>query len=701
MCKPNSNLYSSYKTVLLVVVCAASFAAHSVYAQDNYAPQTYGQPGYGDQNPSQADPPSRVARVSVIAGNVSLEPASINQFNVAEPNYPMTTGDRIYADIGANAEIQTGQLAVRLGPGTDLTVTAMTDTLAQFGIATGGVHLRSYNIYQGETVEIDTPNVAVTVLQAGDVRVDVNPANDSTTVFVVSGEVQVNGNGFQQVMEPGERLRLSGSNPVYAQEITAAGRGFGGPQDGLDRFSSDRDRLYESAYASEGQYVNPGTVGAEDLSVYGTWQGDPDYGGVWFPSNVSYDWQPYRNGHWTWVAPWGWTWIEAEPWGFAPFHYGRWNRFGNRWGWIPGPTVVRPIYSPALVVFVGGNNFGGGVTAWFPLGPREVYQPWYHTSPQYINRVNVSNIYDRNVVNVRNVYNSRTVVNTYVNVDNRNYANRQVATVAMQQDNFARGGRADQSQVRLNAQQLAAAPVLPHPLVTPERSMVAPSAAKVLPAAQARPTLASHEDNRFSGGSDTQNRMRNGGTFQQPGNQPNIEQSDKFNNQNQQRGQPNGQPQNTQPAQVTRQQPTQTQQPTVPQRVQPQQPAQTVQQTVQQQPAQPQNPPRHGDQGQQTQAPGRVTAPVQQAPVQQAAPQQQRPLVNRAVPPDPRPSFEQQRQAIQATDPGRPLGPQQLQNLRQNQPAGAPQQREQPHPEGSVAPAPRGGPVKPADPNKK
>ena len=196
--------------------------------------------------------------------------------------------------------------------------------------------------------------------------------------------------------------------------------------DGLDRFSLQRDSLYLSAFAADGGYVNPGTIGGEDLNGYGTWEDNGDYGAVWYPTNVAYDWQPYRNGHWTWVAPWGWTWIEAEPWGFAPFHYGRWNRFGDRWGWIPGPPVVRPVYSPALVAFVGGGSFSVGVTAWFPLGPREVYQPWYQTSPRYINRVNVSNIYNRNVTDVRNIYNQRTVVNNYV-VDNRsyNYANRQ------------------------------------------------------------------------------------------------------------------------------------------------------------------------------------------------------------------------------------------------------------------------------------
>jgi hypothetical protein len=508
----------------------------------------------------------------------------------------------------------------------------MTDELAQFGLAQGSAHLRSYNVYQGETVEMDTPNVAVTVLQAGDVRVDVDASNDVTTVSVLSGQVQVNGNGVEQILEPGERLRLSGGNPVYAQLI-------GGVRpDGLDRFSAQRDGLFLNAYAEEGQYINPGTIGGEDLAGYGSWQSDGDYGAVWYPANVAYDWQPYRNGHWTWVAPWGWTWIEAEPWGFAPFHYGRWNRFGNRWGWIPGPTVVRPVYSPALVAFVGGGGFSVGVTAWFPLGPREVYTPWYHTSDRYVNRVNVSNIYDRNVVEVRNVYNQRTLVNNYVNVNvtNRTYVNRGVATVAMQQDNFARGGRADQSNVRVDARQMAQAPLLPHPLVTPERQMVAAAPARALPPVQTRPVLASHEDNRVGPGAVVQGRV------------------------------------NAQIPSAVQQQPPMQQQPAAVVR-----PQQALQQQAMPQAQQRQSPA-------QFKCPG--GCPAETSAGRQATPAQPQVLVNRAVPPEPRPSFDQQRQAIQSTDPGRPLSPQQLNNLRQNQPVGQPQRAEAPHPPATPAP---------------
>ncbi|MGI8746549.1 MAG: DUF6600 domain-containing protein [Bryobacteraceae bacterium] len=125
-----------------------------------------------------------------------------------------------------------------------------------------------------------------------------------------------------------------------------------------------------------------------------------------------------RYGHWAWIEPWGWTWVDDAPWGFAPFHYGRWAVIGGGWGWIPGPARVRPVYAPALVAWVGGPRFnlsisvggGGGGVAWFPLGPREVYVPGYRASPAYINRVNTTNTTINNV-NVTNVYNNTNVTN--------------------------------------------------------------------------------------------------------------------------------------------------------------------------------------------------------------------------------------------------------------------------------------------------
>jgi hypothetical protein len=633
-----------------MVLAAALVVAGAVRAQEGYVQQ----PGEEGGQQQQVDPPSQVARISLAVGNVSVEPASVDQFSVAETNYPLTTGDRIYADAGANAELETDALAVRLGQTTDLTVTAMTDTLAQFGLAQGSVHLRSFSLEPNATVELDTPNVAVTVLQPGDVRVDVDPNSDTTTVTVVSGQVQVDGNGLQQTLQQGQRVRLSGSDPVATQWL------YLGPQDGLDRFSMERDNLYESSVAGESQYVDQDTIGAADLSGNGDWETDADEGPVWYPSAVAADWAPYRCGHWAWVAPWGWTWVECESWGFAPFHYGRWIHHGRRWGWIPGPPRAHPVYSPALVVFVGG----AGVTAWFPLGPREPYEPWYHTSAVYVNRVNVTNIYNRNPMEVRAIYNERTLAPAYAAEGDRGYANRQIATVAVPQASFAAGRRVSQVEVHVSAEELASAPVLAHPLVTPQRSMVVQAPARAVPVRAARPELATRTEVAEPRQGESRPEQENGVTRPAPTQQVPAQQAPV------ERQQPHN---NVMPAAPIRPQPTQApvQEPNP---ARGEQPAEQPRQMPVQQP----NPGR----GVETMAPA-------QQPVAPA-----RPLFNKAVPPAPRPSFDEQQKAMESTDPGRPLSPQQLENLRQRQPVGPPQQQERPH----AAPAPRPAPAPRAAP---
>src|SRR5207253_4294883 len=110
---------------------------------------------------------------------------------------------------------------------------------------------------------------------------------------------------------------------------------------------------------------------------------------------------PYRYGHWRWVAPWGWNWIDDMPWGFAPSHYGRWARVNERWGWVPGDRAAAPVYAPALVDFLGTAGVGlsypdasGPAVAWFPLAPGEVYWPSYTTSLEAIRRLNAAAVKD-------------------------------------------------------------------------------------------------------------------------------------------------------------------------------------------------------------------------------------------------------------------------------------------------------------------
>jgi hypothetical protein len=191
-------------------------------------------------------------------------------------------------------------------------------------------------------------------------------------------------------------------------------------------------------------------------------------------------------------------------------------------------------------------------------------------------------------------------------------------------------------------------------MVSPERGLVAQTPARAVPAMQARPTLASHEDTgvRVNGAVSA---GASGGA----------------------RGVVTAGPQEQIP-------------PTTLQRTAPTNGMRS--QTMTPMPA----PQTQAPQTQPAQVPPTQAQRVTPAPVQPSENQPARALFNKAVPPEPRPSFEQQRQAIQATDPGRPLSPQQMNNIRQSAPAGPPQQREMPHP----APAPSVRPAPPPQPKK-
>ena len=93
------------------------------------------------------------------------------------------------------------------------------------------------------------------------------------------------------------------------------------------------------------------------------WRPDPDV--------VGEDFQPYATGgHWVY-SDWGWTWESDYPWGWAPFHYGRWALTPS-WGWVWYPGTV---WAPAWVDW----RFGGGYIGWAPLPPvgfAVVVQPW-------------------------------------------------------------------------------------------------------------------------------------------------------------------------------------------------------------------------------------------------------------------------------------------------------------------------------------
>ena len=148
-----------------------------------------------------ADPPSRVARLGYTAGTVSFSPGGESDWVRATINRPLGTGDRLWAEAGGRAEIQVGGAMIRMNAGTGVSVINLDDRIAQLQLTQGVLNVRVRRLGPDQVFEIDTPNLAFTIRQPGEYRIEVDPDGDATTIYVRQGRGEVYGEGASYVID--------------------------------------------------------------------------------------------------------------------------------------------------------------------------------------------------------------------------------------------------------------------------------------------------------------------------------------------------------------------------------------------------------------------------------------------------------------------------------------------------------------------
>lgn len=156
----------------------------------------------------------------------------------------------------------------------------------------------------------------------------------------------------------------------------------------------------------------------DDLGPYGHWIQHPTFGYVWLPI-VEPDFVPYATrGHWVWTV-YGWAWVSEYPWGWAPFHYGRWD-YDDDYGWFWVPDVE---WGPAWVVWSRCPGYYG----WAPMRPGIAisivigggwYPPhhwWTFCHDKYFGRRRIRNHYVPRSENGRIIGESRVIDRTIGN----------------------------------------------------------------------------------------------------------------------------------------------------------------------------------------------------------------------------------------------------------------------------------------------
>ncbi|WP_419757285.1 DUF6600 domain-containing protein [Acidisoma sp.] len=421
--------WSLLPAVAAGVTLAANGAAFSVAAVAQTPPPP-APPGAAPGVATTADPPARVGWLSNLSGSVSFHSASQDQWVTATPNYPVATGDAVWTQPQAAASVMVDSTRLALSGGTELTAQEIDQSTIAAVLSQGEVFLDVAALQQGQSVVIATPRGTAQITGNGEYEIYAGDSGTPTYVTAVVGSIQFTGLGAAapQAVGAQQTLIVQGTNPVQAQ--------LGAMQQ--DQFLTAMLQQITPPpppSAAQAPAACAQMTGAAVLSNYGTWQPQPSVGTVWFPQ-VASTWVPYREGRWVYVQPWGWTWVDNAPWGFAPFHYGRWSQFGGRWGWVPEPVASegygyggadQPVYAPALVSFLGAAAgaftaaaFASGAIGWAPLGVHEPYYPPYQVSPRYFGAYNRAYVPDYNTFYRNNVTVQDNRV-SYRNVTINNY----------------------------------------------------------------------------------------------------------------------------------------------------------------------------------------------------------------------------------------------------------------------------------------
>src|SRR6266545_2108634 len=297
----------------------------------------------GDGQADASTPP----RLSYSDGEVSFWRPGAQDWAPAQINTPLAPGDELYTGDRSNLELQVGSRAfVRASGDTQLGLVNQDPDFLQLKVTSGLVSVDLRSLDSGTTVEVDTPQAALTIERPGYYSVDVS---QDRTSFIAR-------RGGRAIVTPagGQAVALAASEEIV-----------------LDGSPTPTVR----------SYVPPGVYGLDALDQYGSWREVPTYGPIWVPQAVAADWVPYSTGRWIADPLFGWTWVDIAPWGWAPYHYGRWVFVDGYWAWAPGPVVTRPVYAPALVAFFGGPGLSvsvsGPLVGWVALGWGEPVVPWW------------------------------------------------------------------------------------------------------------------------------------------------------------------------------------------------------------------------------------------------------------------------------------------------------------------------------------
>jgi len=294
-------------------------------------------------------------RMSYVRGDVYVQRGGDLGYEQGEVNLVVVAGDKIGTRAG-RLELQLGgRNYLRLDNDTVVEIAALPggdSAPTKIHVLAGSVYVRIRSLGGGRNFDLHSPDASFYPLGPGLFRVDVREGVD-TEFGALEGEAEAAGGEGSVVVRSGERITAADGRLLEEGSSSPGGTDF-------HAWNDSRDAVF--ARAASGTYLPAEYADYEaELSEYGRWSYESDYGSVWVPRTSYVDWRPYQQGRWVWYPIIGWTWVAYEPWGWCTSHYGRWG-WGAHLGWYWIPTRHWG-WGPAWVHWTWDRDYIG----WCPL----------------------------------------------------------------------------------------------------------------------------------------------------------------------------------------------------------------------------------------------------------------------------------------------------------------------------------------------
>ena len=299
--------------------------------------------------------------IRFMQGDADIQTGDTGETIAAEVNAPLLEGDKLWLTRGARMELLSREgTVIRLDENSFLAVESMADGSNRFHLDVGRAYVHAANLrnqpsFTTPTLSARTTSPAVFALDVSD--------QGNTALSVFEGSVFVERPDGNLSIGAGRRAAFGGHGRDHQFFALA-------PLDQWEAWNRDRDREWSLAASSERQQYLPEELMpyAGDFASNGEWLYSAPYGYIWRPFVVVQSWAPYRSGYWRWVRG-HYVWISYEPWGWVPYHYGRWVHHTAGWCWVP-PRRGSVQWGPGYVGWVRTPTHIG----WVPLAPHEAYR---------------------------------------------------------------------------------------------------------------------------------------------------------------------------------------------------------------------------------------------------------------------------------------------------------------------------------------